>query len=123
MAPARLLEEHNFPGIPPFPTSVPLAPLHRISLSKLLEHDTEEENRLWQACCDIGFFYLDLRTGNVDAPDEVDTSQILRLVDNLFQLEESFFDLPLEEKIKYDFAERLKVHYGFVGPFLKWHYY
>ncbi|KAF2431544.1 Clavaminate synthase-like protein [Tothia fuscella] len=55
------LREEKFPGIPPFPDSVHTAPLLRISLYKLLLQDPTEQDQLWRACCDLGFFYLDLR--------------------------------------------------------------
>jgi hypothetical protein len=56
---------NSFHDLPPFPDTVPTAPLLKISLAKLLRHDREEEQRLWEACCDLGFFYLDLRTDSL----------------------------------------------------------
>ena len=56
----------DFPDLPPFPEDVPMAPLLRISLSKLTQGDQEEVDKLWQACCELGFFYLDLRGASND---------------------------------------------------------
>ena len=50
-----------FHDIPPFPEDVPTAPLFRLSLKKLMKNDSEEIDRLWQASCELGFFYIDLR--------------------------------------------------------------
>ncbi|TKA67463.1 hypothetical protein B0A55_09518 [Friedmanniomyces simplex] len=56
-------DDLTFPDLPPFLDNVPTAPLLRLKLAKLLSHDAEEEERLWQACRELGFFYLDLRSG------------------------------------------------------------
>jgi hypothetical protein len=127
--------DSQFPNIPPFPSTVPTAPLLRISLAKLLAHDTKEEERLWNACCDLGFFYLDLRSatgghansqtnghanganghanGLTQSTDgepknisnEMSNEGLLKDADALFKVAEEFFDLPVEEKVKYDFAD------------------
>jgi alpha-D-ribose 1-methylphosphonate 5-phosphate C-P lyase len=44
----------------PFPDDVPLVPLQKLSLDKLLHHDTAEAERLFEVCTDTGFFYLDM---------------------------------------------------------------
>lgn len=112
----------QFPDVPPFPATVPTAPLLRISLANLLAHDASEEERLWNACCDLGFFYLDLRPdaehGKTNEPDTignrhvngsngvdrdpVDGKKLLSDANALFKVAEEFFDLPVEEKAKYD---------------------
>ena len=51
-------------GLPSFPKDVPTAPLLRVELKKLLEGNREEEEWYWRACCELGFFYVDLRSGN-----------------------------------------------------------
>ena len=128
-----MLPLNSFADLPPFPNNVPTAPLLKISLAKLLRHDKEEQNRLWEACCDLGFFYLDLRTdglatnnytndtdkhANGHAHDysdgingctddvQVDGDSLLRDAEQLFKVGEELFDLPLEKKRKYDFAEQ-----------------
>jgi hypothetical protein len=128
-APSTGGEQHP----PPFPNTVPTAPLLRISLSKLLAHDAEEEERFWSACCNLGFFYLDLTSPeangaatnghtnghsngavngtkngvkNGDDKRAVDGEGLLKDADALFKVAEEFFDLPVEEKVKYDFSEQ-----------------
>lgn len=90
-------ETRDYPGLPPFPKDVPTAPLLRLSLKRLLAHDNEEINRLIDACEDIGFFYLDLQDAGF-------SSSILDDADKLFNISKQFYDLPLEEKKKYDFS-------------------
>jgi hypothetical protein len=126
--------QSDFPGIPQFPDTVPTAPLLRISLSKLLHGDAAEEEQLWKACCDLGFFYLDLRpesrngtlngsnghaNGHVGTTNvtngtskirldsnAVDGNSLLRDADDLFAVGKKLFELPVEEKQKYDFADK-----------------
>lgn len=105
----------SFPGIQPFPSNVPTAPLLRISLSKLLANDPEENTRLWQACCDLGFFYIDLRLSSQQQSDAlVDGEELLRDVEKLFLVQKEFFKLNDEEKAKYDFADQ-DSYYGYKG--------
>ncbi|KAI9726899.1 MAG: hypothetical protein M1828_000247 [Chrysothrix sp. TS-e1954] len=63
----RAIDE-TFPGLPPFPTDVPTAPLLRLSLRKLLDDDQDENQRLWEACTELGFFYLDIASAATSAP-------------------------------------------------------
>jgi len=121
-----------FPGLPPFPDNVPTAPLLRISLQKLLQHDKEEQDRCWKACCELGFFYLDVcnatttqsRTNNDDDDDDnadessseqaVDGDALLQDVDTLFSVMKSFYQLDVEEKSKYDFKDKGS-YFGYKG--------
>ncbi|KAJ4290509.1 hypothetical protein N0V90_010726 [Kalmusia sp. IMI 367209] len=98
----------SFPDIPPFPDNVPTAPLLRISLSKLLHHDAEEKERCWDACCQLGFFYLDL--GEENGGDVA----VLQYVEHLFKVMKSFFELEVGEKAKYDFADQGS-YFGYKG--------
>ena len=113
-SPAR----ESFAGLPPFPDNVPTAPLLRISLSKLLQQDAEEQERCWKACCELGFFYLDVRTGasSSSGDDEVsvDGNALLSDVDALFEVMKPFFDLDVDEKVKYDFKEQGS-YFGYKG--------
>jgi hypothetical protein len=148
----------NFLDLPPFPEDVPMAPLLRISLNKLTQRDQEEINRLWEACCELGFFYLDIRgastnqssipkhssvdnltekvfeevgradsaTGDdrhdaqtkVENPREfevdVDGERLLQNAEDLFKVGKSVFDLPVEEKVKYDLKDQGS-YYGYKG--------
>ena len=93
--------------LPPFPTNIPSAPLLRISLLKLLSHDALESHRLFTACKDLGFFYLDLRS---TTPGD----SLLADANALFDVNEQFFNLPLDEKMKYDFSNQ-KSYFGYKG--------
>ena len=106
----------SFPDLPPFPDNVPTAPLLSISLNKLLRGDVEEEERCWKACVELGFFYLDLRSGdeteNEDLP--VDGQALLQDADSLFEVMKGFFDLDVEDKVKYDFKDQGS-YFGYKG--------
>jgi hypothetical protein len=115
-------ERDVFPDLPPFPDNVPTAPLLRISLEKLLNGDSQEQDRCWQACCDLGFFYLDLRTTNwlTNSPDggnkhtPIDGQALLQHADGLFEVMKDFYDLEVQEKIKYDFKDQGS-YFGYKG--------
>lgn len=94
-------------ALPPFPDDVPTAPLLRISLDKLQRNEPEELTRLTRACEDLGFFYLDLR--GVPVGDG-----ILSDADRLFAVGEELYELPEEEKKKYDFAPQGS-YFGYKG--------
>jgi isopenicillin N synthase-like dioxygenase len=94
----------RFADLQPFPDTVPTAPLLRISLQKLLARDTEEEERCWQACCELGFFCLDL-SSDTDDKDDIG-EKLLKDADKLFEVMKGFFDLPVEEKVKYDLKDQ-----------------
>lgn len=124
------LEPLSFQDPPPFPDTVPTAPLLKISLSKLLAHDAEEEGRLWNACCDLGFFYLDLRpdesstnehsngtnghsnghsngtNGHYANQPKIDGQSLLHDADQLFSVGTELFELPVSEKQTYDFSSK-----------------
>ncbi|KAI9368473.1 hypothetical protein BJX61DRAFT_537242 [Aspergillus egyptiacus] len=98
-------QTESFPGLPPFPEDVPTAPLLRLSLQKLLTSEDAETQRLSKACEELGFFYLDLR-------DAGPLSQILFDADRLFQAGVDLFELPLDEKKRYDFSAQ-KSYFGY----------
>ncbi|KAJ5690370.1 hypothetical protein N7462_004762 [Penicillium macrosclerotiorum] len=97
----------EFPGLPPFPDDVPIAPLLRLSLAKLLSGDTAECERLYEASVEIGFFYLDLQ-------DSEHGISLLGDADDLFGVGERLFELSLEEKKKYDFSTQ-NSYFGYKG--------
>jgi isopenicillin N synthase-like dioxygenase len=97
----------TFPNIPPFPTTVPTAPLLRLSLSALCAHDAAESARLFSASKALGFFYLDLR-------NDPQGSQILSEADELFRVGEELFELGREELSKYDYSEQGS-YFGYKG--------
>lgn len=113
----------SFPDIPPFPNTIPTAPLLRISLRKLVDGDAAEEERFWEACCNLGFFYMDMRmdnSGPVQVDDvkenEIDGDAVLREADGLFAFMKQLYSLPMEEKEKYDFKEQ-GIYFGYVPHF------
>lgn len=130
--------EHNdsiYPNLPPFPHDVPTAPLLRLSLKKLAQGDEAEKERLWKASCDVGFFYLDLRDADKDEDGEpnrdsahdlpstgenaaqegqIDGAGLIKDAEKLFKLGEEVYDLPVEEKQKYDFKDQGS-YFGYKG--------
>ena len=148
----------NFLDLPPFPEDVPKAPLLRIQLSKLIQGDQGEIDKLWKACCELGFFYLDLRdassnqesisnsstaknssnktledvdradsaTGDVEYDNgtkvqnirkfevDIDGEQLLQDAQDLFRIGKEIFDLPVEEKTKYDLKDQGS-YFGYKG--------
>jgi isopenicillin N synthase-like dioxygenase len=101
----------TFSDLPTFSNNVPTAPLLRISLEKLLHHDQEEQERCWKACCDLGFFYLDLRTSSGQF---IDGDALLQDAERLFEVMKGFFDLDVQEKVKYDFKDQGS-YFGYKG--------
>lgn len=97
----------DFPHLPPFPKDVTIAPLLRVKLSKLLSGDQSEIDRLFQACRELGFFYLDVR--GADAGE-----QLVGYARALFGEGKKVFDLPTEEKVTYDLGSRGS-HFGYKG--------
>src|SRR5579871_1760348 len=89
--------ETSFTNIPPFPTDVPTAPLVRLSLSRLRSYDKEESERLFTACKELGFFYLDLSSDDAG-------EQVLSEADQLFNVGEKLFEIGREELGKYDYS-------------------
>jgi isopenicillin N synthase-like dioxygenase len=95
-------------ALPPFPDDVPIAPLVTISLCKLAESTSPiEHERLFSAAKSLGFFYLDVR-GTPEGEN------LLQQADDMFNLMDEFFSLPIEEKAKYDFATK-KSYFGYKG--------
>ncbi|KAK5167033.1 uncharacterized protein LTR77_007762 [Saxophila tyrrhenica] len=81
---------------PPFPDSqeFPGVELKTISLQKLLDHDSTEEDRVFEACKGRGFFYLEL-----GGPESGET--ILKGSEEIARVGERFMALPNEEKMKF----------------------
>ena len=97
---------YDFPDLPPFPSSVPTAPLLQLSLKKLQSGDIGESDRFFQVSKDLGFFYLDLR----GSPEG---ESILESAEELFEVGNELFELDLEEKKKYDFVKN-GAYFGYV---------
>lgn len=81
---------------PPFPSDLPTASLGSISLDKLQTSppNEDESSRLFAACRDLGFFYLDLTTSNLG-------QEILREAEDIHTLQQQFYALPHADKDAY----------------------
>jgi len=90
-----------------FPDDVPTAPLVTINLQRLLNNGKEEHARLFEASKSLGFFYLDL--SGCEAGET-----LLHGSDDMFNLIEHFYALPLDEKRRYDFAAEGS-YFGYKG--------
>ena len=121
-------EDLVFHDLPPFPEDVPIAPLLRLSLKKLMNHDPEEVDRLFKASCEVGFFYLDLRDATEDSkhdsaqdlPDavskegKINGDELQKDVHGMYALGPNVFQLPLEEKNQYDYKHNGS-YFGYKG--------
>lgn len=99
-------DSFTFPHLTPFPDDIPIAPLLRLSLSKL-RNDPAESDRLFSASKDLGFFYLDL---NGDKEGEA----LLEEAEQFFELGPKLYDLGREELQKYDY-KALGSYMGYKG--------
>ncbi|KAJ5238357.1 1-aminocyclopropane-1-carboxylate oxidase [Penicillium chermesinum] len=89
----------DYPDLPPFPTDIPIAPLPRISLGKLLQNDEAATEQLYTICKDLGFFYLYLNDSDAG-------KSLLNETQSLFSIQDEVFDRSLEDWKPYDFKER-----------------
>ncbi|KAI1463812.1 putative oxidoreductase [Daldinia caldariorum] len=85
---------------PPFPSDVPQISLETIALTKLLNGDSAEQGRVFDACVGRGFFYLEL-----DGCAEGDV--IRRGAEQIASVGERVFRLPLAEKMDYKMGKSL----------------
>lgn len=79
---------------PPFPDDTLAIDLPIVALSKLLNGDVAEQDKVFEACTRRGFFYLEL--GGCDAGET-----ILNGAGKIAAVSEGVFRLPLEEKMRY----------------------
>jgi len=114
-------DDLTFHDLPSFPADVSTAPLLRLNLARLLNHDAAEEAKLWDACQNVGFFYLDLRGGTSSKRDSVhsdaaalDGDTLLHDAAELFELGREVFELSTEEKQSYDLKDQGS-YYGYKG--------
>lgn len=96
----------TFPHLTPFPEEITIAPLLRLSLSKLRK-DSAESDRLFSASKDLGFFYLDL-SGDKEG------EALLEEADELFELGPKLYNLGREELQQYDY-KALGSYMGYKG--------
>ncbi len=84
-----------FANCPPFPNTVPVADIPTISFAKISNHDELEENLLWDACQDHGFFLLDLKDSTLG-------DQVVHDAEKMFDLNTT--TLELDREILNDFV-------------------
>ncbi|KAJ7780376.1 hypothetical protein B0H14DRAFT_3894052 [Mycena olivaceomarginata] len=79
---------------PPFPSDIPTAPLVSISLAKLESGEEEESNAFFEACKNLGFFYM-----NTEGSELGDN--LIFEAEQLHGVQQEFFKRPNEEKEEY----------------------
>lgn len=84
------------------PANLLLARFRTIDVQKLREDDPQEKKKLLLAAGHEGFFYLDYST----LPE---VGELERVIEGIYNLEHELFDLPEDEKLRYDVDEQ--------GPF------
>lgn len=90
---------------PPFPDSVKTAPLTSVSLAKLEANDPEESTAFFQACKDLGFFYLDTSSSALG-------DHLVAEAEQLLQLQKQFFACPNEDKEQFA-REKVDAFFGY----------
>jgi len=88
-------------AVPPFPSDVPVADIATIDFDLLCQGDEAQAVALLHSCQHYGFFYL--------SHHHVDPQP-------MFDLAETAYALPLEEKLKYDMGSTGH-YYGELCPF------
>ena len=78
-----------------------MAELRTVSFSQLVEVDDVAMKELKDAATLQGFFYLDLQGSQ--------SYRILRDVDDFIENARKFYNMPLEDKLKYD-IDKLGMH-------------
>ena len=92
--PPNMAPKTSHDQYPPFSSTVPTAPLVSIKLSALESGDASESSAFFEACKDLGFFYLDM-VGSELGESIVEESE------KLHALQQEFFALPRESKDVY----------------------
>lgn len=93
--------------LPPFPTDITTAPLVSINLARLEAHDPAESTALFDACKNLGFFYLDMFGSALG-------EQIVAEAEQVNSVQNEFWAMPNSELDKYG---RDKVHDFFAYRF------
>ncbi|KAF2870130.1 putative oxidoreductase [Massariosphaeria phaeospora] len=84
------------PSHAPFPSDLPTAEVPTLSSSKILDNDIGESQRLYEACCSTGLFFLDLRDSDRGT-------------------DETIFELDIEEKQRYSMLNGTVLGYKGAG--------
>ena len=90
---------------PPFPDDLATAPLTTISLAKLENSDGAESTAFFDACRNLGFFYLDTE-GSILGDCLVEEAE------QLHNLQQQFFKLPHETKEQFS-REKVDPFFGY----------
>ena len=93
---------------PPFPEGFETVELQTISLKKLLDRDHAEQDHVFEACKDRGFFYLEL-------PGCAPGDTIKSGADEICRVAERTFQLPEDEKMKYVPGQKQLFGYVFLS--------
>ena len=104
---AIMITKSYFEDLPPFPDDIPVAPIARISLTKLLASDPAESVAVLDACRTAGFFYLDLR-------NDKSGESLLTESESLVRLASTAFKAPLATKEEYAFVKGVSL-FGYKG--------
>lgn len=83
---------------PPFPADLKTIDLQTISLQKIQNADSAEQDRMFAACKNWGFFYLDLAQSDQGELISQGAAQVARVAEGVMAL-------PLQEKEQYPFAD------------------
>ena len=89
-----MITKSYFEDLPPFPDDIPVAPIARISLTKLLASDPTESAAVLHATRTAGFFYLDMR-------NDKSGENILTESESLVSLASTAFKAPMAAKEEY----------------------
>lgn len=98
-------EQTSHNDYPPFPQDIKTAPLVSVSLAKLEANDPEESGAFFQACRNLGFFYL-------DSTDSTLGSELVSEAEQLLHLQKEFFNRPHEEKEEFA-REKIDAFFGY----------
>ncbi|EMF16564.1 Clavaminate synthase-like protein [Sphaerulina musiva SO2202] len=93
---------------PPFPADLKTIDLQTISLQKIQNADSAEQDRMFAACKNWGFFYLDLTQSDQGELISQGAAQVARVAEGVMAL-------PLEEKEQYPFTDGNIFGYKKVG--------
>lgn len=87
-------------GVVSLPPGLKVARIRTINLSLLQNGDQKENESLFLAAKNDGFFYLDFRDHDPEIP---------KVIDSIYDLAKEFYGLPLEEKLPYDVDKLSKI--------------
>lgn len=106
-------EQHHVEFVPedypPFPADLKTIDLQTISLQKIQNADSAEQDRMFAACKNWGFFYLDLTQSDQGELISQGAAQVARVAEGVMAL-------PLEEKEQYPFTDGNI--FGYVSNFM-----